>query len=213
VKKEDTVAPITNINFESSSLKIGDWYTSDVTVSLSSKDESGVEKTLYKINNGDWDKYTEDFKIQNEGSTIIEFKSIDKNGNEENVKSETVKIDKKAPSTTASDVIRDWTNKSVQLELAATDEISGVTYTEYRINNGEWVKYTGPISVKVEGKNLIEYRSVDNAGNTEEIKSLEVKLDQTAPETTVSPVKDGWYNSDVTLNLEYEDSLSGVAKT
>ena len=36
--------------------------------------------------------------------------------------------------------------------------------------------------------------------------------DQTAPETTVSPVEDRWYNSDIVLTLEASDAGSGVAK-
>ncbi|MGZ4112628.1 MAG: OmpL47-type beta-barrel domain-containing protein, partial [Tumebacillaceae bacterium] len=62
-----------------------------------------------------------------------------------------------------------------------------------------------------------QYRSTDNSGNVETAKSLQVKLDKTAPTTTVTPSDaandNGWYNKDVTLTLSATDSGSGVAST
>lgn len=59
------------------------------------------------------------------------------------------------------------------------DNSTDAEKTEYRINNGEWTEYTEPINSFIEGKNVVDYRSIDNAGNVEEIKSFEVKIDKT----------------------------------
>ncbi|MGM7721767.1 OmpL47-type beta-barrel domain-containing protein [Metabacillus sp. Hm71] len=177
--------PVTKIERQSSSPKGNEWYSSDVNVSLhATDDQSGVAKTLYKLNNGDWNQYTKAFKLQNEGIHTIEYKSIDKAGNEEEVKSEAVKIDKTAPVSTASDVPTNKTNKDVSITLSASDKHSGVAKTEYRINEGEWTEYTEPINSFAVGKNLVDYRSIDNAGNVEAYKSFEVNMDKTAPVTT-----------------------------
>jgi hypothetical protein len=214
--QEDTIAPITTIHFESSSVKKGDWYTSDVTVSLSPEDESGVEKTLYKMNNGDWVQYTEDFILQNEGSTIIEFMSIDKNGNEENVKSEMVKIDKTAPSTTVSPVNDGWYHSDVTLNLESEDSLSGVAKTQYAVNGGEWLDYNSKINITNEGINKVNFRSIDKAGNVDEMKSVEVKIDKTNPSLKVSfnPSEIKTRNHKLVPIKSFvvtEDSLSGIS--
>jgi hypothetical protein len=46
----------------------------------------------------------------------------------------------------------------------------------------------------------VEYRSVDMAGNVEDVKREEFVIDKTAPSTT-SSVRDGWYNSDAEVSL------------
>ena len=61
----------------------------------------------------------------------------------------------------------------------------------------------------------VTYWAVDNMGNVEPAKSLEVKLDKTLPNitTTTSPPANsqGWNNSDVTVTFTATDNLSGVA--
>ncbi|MBM7610132.1 hypothetical protein JOD29_003411 [Lysinibacillus composti] len=124
--------------------------------------------------------------------------------------------DKTAPVTSSSNVPANWTNKDVYITLTAFDEESGIDKTEYRINEGDWIQYTGPIDSFSEGKNLIEYRSIDRAGNMEETKSAEVKIDKTAPSLNVS------FNQSVITDSNHkltpinalivaDDSLSGVA--
>lgn len=41
--------------------------------------------------------------------------------------------------------------------------------------NREWTEYTGAIYSLAEGKNVFDYSSVDNVGNVEETKLVEVK--------------------------------------
>ncbi|MBT2724488.1 OmpL47-type beta-barrel domain-containing protein [Bacillus sp. ISL-46] len=98
--------------------------------------------------------------------------------------------DTNEPVTTARPVNDKWTYSDVTVTLTASDEVSGVARTEYRINNGDWQEYSAPITVSQDGHNKADYRSIDNAGNTEEIKSLNVKIDKTTPSTSVTPVKD-----------------------
>lgn len=217
VGKFDQTAPITTIDLDSSSAKSGDWYPSNVTVSLNATDDqSGVNQTVYRINGGEWTLYTQSFDIQQEGTFTIEYKSTDKAGNEEQVKSTEVNIDKTAPVTTTSEVPTNWTNHNVAVALSAVDENSGIAKTEYQLNNGEWTDYIGPITSFAEGKNVVNYRSVDHAGNVEETKSVEVKIDKTAPTLNVS------FDPSVLTDKNHQlvpikatvganDSISGVA--
>lgn len=125
-------------------------------------------------------------------------------------------VDSEDPVTTASGVPTNWTNQDVSVKLSATDENSGVDKTEYKINNGEWVTYTNGIQVTTEGVNTVYYRSVDKAGNTEDIKSFEVQIDKTAPTLAFSfnqsVITDRNHQMvPITATVNANDSLSDVA--
>ncbi|MEW6608964.1 MAG: hypothetical protein AB1414_16210 [bacterium] len=74
-------------------------------------------------------------------------------------------------------------------------------------------------NLTTDGIHNIAYYSIDNAGNQETLKNLMVKINKTVPDTT-PPVTtanltgtlgdNGWYTSDVTVDLSATDSESGV---
>jgi hypothetical protein len=68
-----------------------------------------------------------------------------------------------------------------------------------------------PITVDAPGAHKLEYRSVDAAGNVEQIHSLDVNIDGAAP-TTRAQV-DQSNGGPATVTLVADDSGSGVAKT
>ena len=75
-----------------------------------------------------------------------------------------------------------WYVNNVNVTLNATDDISGVNHTYYNVNSGEWKTYTEPFTISEDGEDiLIEYYSVDNAGNVETYKHLTIDMDQTKP--------------------------------
>ena len=73
---------------------------------------------------------------------------------------------------------------SVLVTLTATDEEggSGVARTEYRLDGGEWTAYVEPFSVMEPGDHVVEYRSTDNAGNAEAVKSVEFSIGGVDPD-------------------------------
>jgi Tol biopolymer transport system component/flagellar hook assembly protein FlgD/fibronectin type 3 domain-containing protein len=64
--------------------------------------------------------------------------------------------------------------------LSIADDLSGVARTEYRIDGGTWLNYS-PFSIPGEGAHVVEYRSVDNAGNAEAVNSVNVVVDSLPP--------------------------------
>jgi len=70
--------------------------------------------------------------------------------------------------------------------LQATDNSSGVEATYYRVNGSEPVTTgaAGAPHFSVDGTYLLEYWSVDRAGNAEEVQSIMVYLDKSIPEET-----------------------------
>ena len=76
-----------------------------------------------------------------------------------------------------------WYVSNVTVTLNATDDMSGVNATYYRINGGEWETYDYPFVISEDGDNIIiEYYSVDKYGNIEVVKSKTLDIDQTPPE-------------------------------
>ena len=180
----ETVPPETTISL-SGTLGFEGWYVSDVIVTLTvSDDTSGVAETMYSFDGVTWFTYTEPFTITSEGITTVYYYSTDNVGNVEETKVETIKIDKTPPTTDLTIGVHYvdengniYVTSATEFTLTASDSVSGVAYTYYRINGSDWVEYidafnlTGP-----DGTYVIEYYSVDVAGNGETIRSVTVIL-------------------------------------
>jgi hypothetical protein len=58
----------------------------------------------------------------------------------------------------------------LNIVLSGTDDQSGVEKTEYRINGGNWVTYTAPVSLNFNEQ--LQFRSIDIQGNVEEARTI-----------------------------------------
>ncbi|MGG3800669.1 OmpL47-type beta-barrel domain-containing protein [Metabacillus fastidiosus] len=200
----DTEPPETKINAPIQ------WVNQDQLIKLEATDnEVGVAKTYYSINGSEYSE-GDSFTVEREGINKISYYSVDKAGNKEEVRTAEVKIDKIAPKT-SSNTPETWLKEGVVVALKAEDELSGVVKTYYSINGSEYAEGSSFV-VEKEGTNKVSYYSVDAAGNKEEVKTVEIKVDKTAP-TTTSNVPKTWIKEDVTVTLKAEDELSGVIKT
>lgn len=90
---------------------------------------------------------------------------------------------------------------------------SGVASTYYRLNNTSWVLYSAPFSPSTFGNGtlLIQYYSIDHAGNHEPIISLIVYIDTIAPNTTISVSSHppNFVNGTTTFTLVPSDNQGG----
>ncbi|ARU60326.1 hypothetical protein CBW65_04055 [Tumebacillus avium] len=186
------------------------WSKDDVKITLSATDAtSGVATTYYSVNGSDYTEGTT-FTVAQEGVNTITFYTVDAAGNKEQAQTVEVKIDKTAPTTT-SDAPTTWSQADVKITLSATDATSGVATTYYSVNGSDYTEGTS-FTVAQEGINTITFYTVDAAGNQEQAKTVEVKIDKTAP-TTTSDAPTAWSKDDVKITLTATDATSGVAKT
>lgn len=74
---------------------------------------------------------------------------------------------------------------NVNLTLSAADDLSGVLNIKYILNSGELINYTGPVSITSEGSHVLNYFSVDRAGNVESAKTIELTIDKNPPEIAI----------------------------
>ncbi|WP_076260308.1 OmpL47-type beta-barrel domain-containing protein [Intrasporangium flavum] len=180
------------------------WYRAPVTVHWTAGDAlSGIDGAA-----------PADSIIDSEGTSLTAGASVrDRAGNETSATSAPVKIDQTKPITTVSD-ISDWSNSAVTVELAATDNLSGVATTRYQLDSDPIADGTS-VTIDAEGVHTLQVWSVDVAGNVEAQKNLAVKIDTTAPgiSHTQSPAANtrGWNNSDVTVTFTCTDAGSGIA--
>lgn len=121
-------------------------------------------------------------------------------------------INDTVPPVTTTNYIDGWKNNSQTITLSATDDDTGVAKTFYSVNEGPFVEGTS-ISIEEEGTHKLSYYSIDKTGNKESVKTIAVKMDKTAPVTTVTDVPTTWVKEDVLVNLVSNDTLSKVAKT
>ncbi|GAA2018494.1 hypothetical protein GCM10009740_02900 [Terrabacter terrae] len=180
------------------------WYKDDVTVKWSASDAlSGL----------DGDRPTSS-TITGEGDNLSAGASVtDKAGNTTGATVAGIKIDRKAPRTTAT-APGGWQNSDATVKLSADDNLSGVDGTYYTVDGG--AKQSGDtVTVSKEGTHQIAYWSVDQAGNAETAQTVTVLVDKTAPtitgKATTSPNGNGWYNAPVTVQFDCKDSVSGIA--
>jgi hypothetical protein len=85
-----------------------------------------------------------------------------------------------------------WLGEDVRITLMATDDISGVEKTLYKLDDGEWTTYTESIVVSEEGEHSISYHSIDNCGNEEEVKTTPFRIDKEAPTMSISAPREGY---------------------
>lgn len=104
----------------------------------------------------------------------------------------------------------DWYVSNVTCTLNATDDVSGVNSTYYKINEGLWERYEYPFVLSTSNYYTVYYYySVDLAGNVEDVKSGTCKVDGVPPVTT--------YHVDqgviIMFYLIATDDMSGVYRT
>jgi N-acetylneuraminic acid mutarotase len=181
----DKTAPTTTDNAPTG------WVTQDAVVNLSASDGgSGVASTFYTVDDGAV-QTGNSVTLSTDGIHSLVYWSIDQAGNMEVKRTATVKIDKTPPASSAvispaaPNGSNGWYTSNVTLSLSASDSLSGLMKTEYQINNGEWTPYNGSIPSFGDGIYKVNYRSTDNAGNIEPVKTIEFKIDTTAPTLTV----------------------------
>ncbi|MDP9388719.1 MAG: PxKF domain-containing protein [Actinomycetota bacterium] len=117
-----------------------------------------------------------------------------------------INVDKTAPTLSGTPSTTGWSRGDVTVNWTASDALSGL--------DGPG---PGPSTVTGEGDALSASAEVrDKAGNKTPSTVTGIKIDRTAPSTSVSvpaPLATGWYASGVVVTLTGVDPLSDVAKT
>jgi len=88
------------------------------------------------------------------------------------------------PVTVPTGIPAGWSKSPVTVSLGATDDLSGVALTQYRLlGSPTWITYAGPFVVSAQGSSTYECRSTDVAGNVEAAHPFTVLVDTHGPQT------------------------------
>lgn len=169
----DTTPPVTTASVSGPS-GLNGWYVGPSVVNFSATDNlSGVFKTEYSLDNGAI--WTTGTGVSLGASAIykILYRSTDFVGNVETPKSIIVKLDIKPPGTGVTTHIHTIRGVPVSLEvdLNASDNLSGVSKTEYSLDQGSTWKI-GNVVFLCGGSRTMLFRSTDVAGNMEKNRSI-----------------------------------------
>ncbi|MCK5559797.1 MAG: hypothetical protein KAJ51_04365, partial [Thermoplasmata archaeon] len=195
------------------------WFVSEVSVELNGNDTtSNLTSIMYQQNDGSWQTYENIIMLKDDGQHTIGYYSIDGAGNKELPNNLTVKIDKFAPLTSASIVgiegQNDWFVSNLAVELAANDLTSGIDHISYCLNDDVWELYSNNFNITLDGVHLLEFHSMDLAGNSESTNDLTVMIDTISPSSwsTINGIKgiNNWYISEVAIELNGADETSGI---
>ncbi len=132
------------------------------------------------------------------------------------ISASSIGVDNTAPITasTLAGLLGDngWYTGSVTVSLMASDGLSGVSSTSYRVDGGSLQSYAGPFIVGGDGIHTVEYSSVDTAGNAEISQQVQLSLDGTPPQALFTvPAENSWQaQSSVAVRWTGTDATSGV---
>lgn len=129
---------------------------------------SGVA-AIYRTLNGSAPYASNYLWIYGQGVFTVQYWAVDKAGNTEAAKTQTI-IKDYTPPVTTSNAVEVYTG-SASIHLIASDAISGVADTFYTVDGGAQTKGTD-VTVSTLGTHTLRFWSTDKAGNTEAAKSV-----------------------------------------
>ena len=193
---------------------------------IPSDDLSTVDYIEYKINDSEYIRYTGPIQLSKEGSTTIAYRSVDRVGNKENPSLIFLVVDNSPPVCTLRPAENLYVEKGSgyastknSYAISAEDFSSGVRDVMYSVDNGEKLKYTGPVKLEKGGFHSISYFGVDNANNTGVEVSYAVNVDDVKPTVEIVEslpfVKVGerlFARRGTKFKLTARDAESGISK-
>ncbi len=104
----------------------------------------------------------------------------------------------------------DYVTSDTEITLSCNDAISGCGGTYYKIDEGSEVEYTVPFKITGESSHIIDYYSIDKAGNNEGTNTRTLILDNTAPEVVLTELEEFYNSVPIVLEFTYSETSSGV---
>lgn len=238
VIRVDDAAPDLTLAVSGGVLGSSGWYTTPPTITAGGFDDHGgtgapaARSLRFRVDNGDEQSCDNpcDLAALVTGTHLVTAYAVDAVGNASGDLIRTLKVDTQAPHTTvalrapAPTGLNGWYLTLPYIDLGADDQPadysrvlpagSGVDRTQYQLDGGAWVTYTG--AFQVAGDHTLCVRSIDVAGNVEAVdptKCTTVRGDDADPTTALSVAGPaglgGWYTGTVTVTVAGADAAPG----
>lgn len=192
----------------------------------STDSETKVDYIEYKVNSGNYQKYSNPIYLPTEGVQSIIYRAVDRAGNKEAARILTVTVDNTPPVTSVEPVNKVYVSDATRLAstsdtfaVSAEDAVSGVDKIYYSVDGGSKQEYTTPIKFENGGSHTIKVTATDKAGNESDEMSYVVNVDNKAPTVAITPsmpylVVDGknYAKKGTTFTVTAKDPEAGVNK-
>lgn len=201
------------------------FYGKNLKVHIKGNDEmSGIDQTLYSINNSEYSLYSNSINFSEEKSYTFSYYSMDNVGNVEETKKVEFEVDLTAPvtqMTISGDKLDDIVSPRSELSMELLDNNSGVKISYLKFDEQEENVYSVPFKLYnlQEGEHTVSYYSVDNVDNQEQLHTYKFYMDRTAPEVSSEVVGDfhringkTFISERSNVKLNAEDNKAGVDK-
>jgi hypothetical protein len=130
---------------------------------------TGVALTEYSRDGVTWLPYTAPIVHDVPGEVTFYYRSTDRAGNVEPVRSRLMRYDPTPPqpsiALTGTAGENGWFVSPVTVTLSGSDAVSGVFGFSYSLDNVAWSTYTGPFTYSRQGQGLLHFRASDYAQN------------------------------------------------
>ena len=180
------------------------WSSTPVTFTLSVSGDAPPFSTYYHLDGGLAVLYSGPVSISAEGTTTVQYYSVDSLGQTETVRTALARIDTIAPASAISGVADGGLYPAglLSFTLSATDAGSGISSIMYSLDGAGSITYSSPVSVTGAGSHTLSWHAVDVAGNAETAHTVTFRVSAGAPVTTASGIPSTWTASPVTFSLE-----------
>ncbi|WP_165445109.1 OmpL47-type beta-barrel domain-containing protein [Gracilibacillus phocaeensis] len=208
-----------------------EWTNEEVTVMITAgeDDHSGVDKTEYRLQEAgseDWGNWhtlddSGEVKLETEGETKLEARTLDQAENQSNLVEATVKIDKTEPEIAFDPNGNANAAQAVTTKVTVTDEGSGLdedslVYTWSESDDApdkevDWEAFDNEeelTKAEADGDWYLHIQATDHAGNQTQVVTNPFILNNTPPEAPeIRPATTDWTNDEVEVTIEAEENV------
>ncbi len=224
--KVDKTLPVTSITCNGAACA-SSWYTANVAIVLSCTDTggSGCASTYYCVDQSDActpsTAYSSSFAVSTEGTNYVRYYSTDAATNAEAVKSQTVRLDKSAPTVSVSGAPSNWQNTDASAAVSCSDPYSGCDAATYRLRSSSsnpgacsqtYADYTLTSPQTISSHQWLCAAAKDAASNTGFSTPSEFRIDKINPVASITDESTIWISSDV-ITLSCTDTGDSACVT
>ncbi|MDS1006697.1 OmpL47-type beta-barrel domain-containing protein, partial [Clostridium sporogenes] len=173
-----------------------EWTNKDIILNVTAKDNKKVKSITFpngKVVNGDKTTFT----VKNNGT--YKFMVEDEAGNKTTKEVSVNRIDKELPTVNIN-------VKDDKMTIAASDKLSGIKEIFYKIDNGEFVRYTGEVTLSP-GAHKIKVKAIDNAGNMNDQNSTSSEVNVSVEDKSKKDLEDATKAVEKAETTKNEDDI------
>jgi DUF1680 family protein len=146
------------------------WHHQPAALTVSARADTGEPTVEVRVDEGPWTPAGPEPLILGDGVHTVTARAVDHDGRERRAVRE-VSVDTAPPRTTAT--ARRLGTRGVEINLTATDDVSGVDSIRWKGPDTFWATFREPFTRALADRpQVIEFTATDRAGNEEPVQTL-----------------------------------------